>query len=140
MVLVDANILIDLFTDDPTWADWSEEALADAASSGEVIINPIIYAEVSIAFKDAAPLDDALHQLGIRCTELPYPAAFLAGKAFLKYRKGGGVKRSPFPDFYIGAHAQHEEMRLLTRDSKRYRTYFPEVMLIAPLLRPGGLG
>jgi predicted nucleic acid-binding protein len=133
MVLIDANILIDLFTNDPTWADWSEEALAEAATGGEVFINPIIYAEISIAFKDPAPLDRALEQLGIGQMELPYPAAFLAGKAFLKYRKQGVLKRSPLPDFYIGAHAQQERLKLLTRDPKRYQTYFPQVELICPV-------
>jgi predicted nucleic acid-binding protein len=132
MVLVDSNVLIDIFTDDKTWADWSEQALADAASSDEILINPIIYAEISVAFKKAEPLDNALKQIGIKSVELPYPAAFIAGKAFIKYRKKGGLKRSPLPDFYIGAHAQHAGLRLLTRDTRRYQTYFPEVELIAP--------
>lgn len=132
MVLIDANVLIDLFTDDPEWADWSEQALADAAGSGEVLINPIIYAEVCIAFTDARNLDTALRQTGITRVELPYPAGFLAGKAFLKYRKRGGSKRSPLPDFYIGAHAETTRLKLLTRDPRRYRTYFPKVKLICP--------
>lgn len=132
MVLVDANVLIDIFTNDNVWADWSEQALADAAASDEIAINPIIYSEISIAFKTAEPLDDALHQLGINLVELPYSAAFIAGKAFIQYRKKGGLKRSPLPDFYIGAHAQHEDLLLLTRDTKRYRTYFPKVTLLAP--------
>ena len=132
MILVDANILIDLFTDDPDWADWSEEALANAAASGEILINPIIYAEVSIAFTDAGILDKGLKQLGIQRADLPYPAGFLAGKAFMKYRQRGGMKQSPLPDFYIGAHAQTEGLKLLTRDPKRYRTYFPEVEIISP--------
>jgi predicted nucleic acid-binding protein len=132
VVLVDANVLIDLFTDDPDWADWSEQALANAAATGEVLINPIIYAEVSIAFTNARTLDKALEQSGITRVNLPYPAAFVAGKVFLQYRKRGGLKRSPLPDFYIGAHAAHEELKLLTRDPRRYRTYFPEVELICP--------
>jgi predicted nucleic acid-binding protein len=132
MVLVDANVLIDIFTNDASWADWSEKALAEAAADEELVINPIIYAEVSIAFKTAKPLDRALQQLGIDLFELPYPAAFIAGKAFMKYRRKGGMKRSPLPDFYIGAHAQEAGLRLLTRDPKRYRTYFPAVALIAP--------
>lgn len=132
MVLVDANILIDLFTDDQTWAEWSSQALADAAMTGEVIINPIIYAEVSIAFKRIAVLDKALAQIRIAKVDLPYPAAFIAGKAFLEYRKRGGVKRSPLPDFYIGAHAQHDRLKLLTRDPRRYQTYFPKVELVSP--------
>jgi len=132
MVLVDANILIDIFTNDKAWADWSEQALAEAASSDELAINPIIYSEVSIAFNSAEPLDNALQQLGIKLIELPYPAAFIAGKAFIRYRQKGGLKRSPLPDFFIGAHAEHEGLRLLTRDAKRYSTYFPKVILIAP--------
>ena len=132
MVLVDSNVLIDIFTDDKTWANWSEQALADAASSDEILINPIIYAEISVAFKKAEPLDNALKEIGINSVELPFPAAFIAGKAFIKYRQKGGLKRSPLPDFYIGAHAQHAGLRLLTRDRSRYQTYFPEVELIAP--------
>lgn len=132
MVLVDANVLIDLFTDDPNWADWSEHALFDSATTGEIIINPIIYAEVSIAFNDARILDQALEQTGIGRVDLPYSAGFLAGKAFLQYRKRGGMKRSPLPDFYIGAHALERGLKLLTRDPKRYRTFFPDVELICP--------
>jgi len=132
MVLVDANILIDLFTNDPDWADWSEQALADAASHGEVLINPVIYAEVSIAFKNARRLDKALEDLEIGRSVLPYAAGFLAGKAFMEYRKRGGLKRSPLPDFYIGAHALHDGLKLLTRDPTRYRTYFPAVEVISP--------
>lgn len=132
MTLVDANVLIDLFTNDPDWGDWSEQALADAADAGDLLINPIIYGEVSIAFKKAADLDDALDQMEITKTNLPYPAAFLAGKAFLKYRRRGGPKRSPLPDFFIGAHALHDTLPLLTRDPRRYRRYFPKVKLICP--------
>ncbi len=132
MFLIDANVLIDLFTDDSEWADWSENALSEAASTGELLINPIIYAEVSIAFTVGGKLDKALEQTSIMRTELPYPAAFLAGKAFMEYRRRGGLKRSPLPDFYIGAHAQHGALSLLTRDPRRYRTYFPEVKLLCP--------
>lgn len=132
MVLVDANVLIDLFTDDPEWADWSEKALAEATGAGVLLINAIIYAEVSIAFNTRGPLEAALERLGIQRSELPYDAAFSAGQAFLKYRKRGGLKRSPLPDFYIGAHALHDELLLLTRDPRRYRTYFPQVKLICP--------
>lgn len=131
-VLVDANVLIDLFTNDPEWADWSESALAEALEKGGVVINPIVYAEVSIAFSSNVPLDAALERLRVQRSDLPYEAAFLAGKAFLKYRKRGGLKRSPLPDFYIGAHAQNEAIALLTRDPSRYRTYFPQLKLICP--------
>jgi len=132
MILVDANVLIDLFTNDPGWVDWSEEALANAAGEGTLQINPIIYAEVSIAFKQATPLDRALEELRIARLDLPYPAGILAGRAFLAYRKRGGLKRSPLPDFYIGAHAVVEGLKLLTRDPNRYRTYFPNLDLICP--------
>jgi len=132
MFLIDANVLIDLFTDDPEWADWSENALTEAALTGKLFINPIIYAEVSIAFTRTGKLDKALEQTRIIRTELPYSAAFLAGKAFMQYRRRGGLKRSPLPDFYIGAHAKHDSLRLLTRDPRRYRTYFPEVELVCP--------
>jgi predicted nucleic acid-binding protein len=132
MVLVDANVLIDLFTNDPKWADWAEQALAEAAATGELHINPVIYAEVSIAFKEQAPLENALDALGIIRSNLPYPAGLLAGMAFMKYRQRGGLKRSPLPDFFIGAHALHIGGKLLTRDPRRYRTYFPELKLICP--------
>lgn len=132
MVLVDANVLIDVFTDDPDWADWSAGALVEAAAAGEVVINPIIYAEVSIAFKGMKRLDAGLEKLGIERAELPYPAGFLAGKAFLKYRQRGGMKPTPLPDFYIGAHAEYSGLKLLTRDPRRYRTYYPKVKLICP--------
>lgn len=132
MVLVDANVLIDLFTDDSEWAEWSSQVLADAAMTGEVLINPIIYAEVSIAFQRAAVLNKVLGDLEISQVDLPYPAAFLAGKAFLEYRQRGGLKRSPLPDFYIGGHALHDRLKLLTRDPKRYQTYFPKVELVSP--------
>lgn len=131
-VLIDANVLIDVFTDDPDWVDWSVQALEEVATGGQVFINPIIYAEVSIAFKSVKRLDTALDKLGIERAELPYPAAFLAGKAFLKYRQRGGKKRSPLPDFYVGAHAQQAGLTILTRDENRYRTYFPKVKLIYP--------
>ncbi len=132
MVLVDANVLIDLFTDDPEWGDWSREALLEAAGRGQIGINPIIYAEVSIAFAHHAKLDAALVELALVRCELPYAAGFLAGKAFLKYRRRQGTKHAPLPDFYIGAHAEIAEFELLTRDTTRYASYFPRVQLICP--------
>ncbi len=132
MVLVDSNVLIDLFTNDPSWADWSEKMLAEHAPSHEIAINPIIFAEVSVAFSTVVKTDHAIDSLGLLRLELPYPAGFLAGKAFLRYRRQGGEKRSPLPDFYIGAHAQVSGLTLLTRDAARYRTYFPEIALLAP--------
>jgi predicted nucleic acid-binding protein len=132
MTLIDANVLIDLFTNDAEWADWSREALLKAAENGQIGINPIIYAEVSIAFTRPSILDKALAELEIVRCELPYDAGFRAGKAFLEYRRRQGTKRSPLPDFYIEAHAEIAEFRLLTRDAARYANYFPKVKLISP--------
>lgn len=132
MTLVDANILIDLFTGDPDWADWSAEQLAVQFSLGSVGINPIIYAESSIAYRKEQSFRSALNTLNLISWDLPYAAAFLAGKAFVKYRRSGGERRSPLPDFYIGAHAMVSKLSVLTRDPQRYRTYFPDVKLICP--------
>jgi predicted nucleic acid-binding protein len=130
--LIDSNVLLDVATADPQWEDWSSKALARAANDGPLAINPIVFAEVSIGFDTIEELDDALpHETYVR-TPLPYEAAFLAGKAFLAYRRRGGRKTTPLPDFYIGAHAAISGFRLLTRDAKRYRTYFPTVPLEAP--------
>ncbi|MBB5827599.1 type II toxin-antitoxin system VapC family toxin [Micromonospora carbonacea] len=130
--LVDTNVLLDIFTDDPKWADWSGEALAAARDAGLLVINPIVYAEVSVRFARVEELDDALPATDFLREELPYPAGFLAGKAYARYRAQGGTKRSPIADFYIGAHAAVCRYRLLTRDSSRYRTYFPRLTVIAP--------
>lgn len=130
--LVDANVLLDVFTADPRWRDWSKNHLRAALEAGGVALNPIIYAEVSLAFAHAQELDAELRRLDIAKLPLPYGAAFLAARAFARYRKEGGERRSPLPDFYIGAHAQFESLRLLTRDARRYRTYFPEVVLNEP--------
>jgi predicted nucleic acid-binding protein len=134
MVLIDSNILIDLFTDDPQWGDWSFNQLVEQASRDTLGINPIIYAEISIAFDTTMKLETALAPLNLIRTELPYQAGFFAGRAFLKYKRatGQGQKRSPLPDFYIGAHAAAAKFSLMTRDTNRYRTYFPEVRLICP--------
>lgn len=131
-VLVDSNVLLDVFTEDEHWFDWSAQQLAQLADERLLIINPIVYAEVSIRFTRIEDLDDALPTAFFRRDGLPCDAAFLAGKAFLKYRRGGGQHVSPLPDFYIGAHAAIEDFALLTRDAARYRTYFPSVELIAP--------
>jgi len=130
--LVDSSILLDVFTEDPSWLAWSAEALEDAADAGALAINPIIYAEVSARFESIEELDDALPASEFAREQLPYEAGFLAAKAFVAYRKRGGERRSPLPDFYIGAHAAVSGYRLLTRDAARYRTYFPSVKLIAP--------
>jgi predicted nucleic acid-binding protein len=129
--LVDANILLDIFTRDPTWLDWSMEALTEAFDTGAVIVNPIVYAEVSVGFERIEDLDDAL-PTRLRREALPWQAAFLAGKCFREYRRRGGVRRSPLPDFYIGAHAAVSGRALLTRDSTRYRDLFPTLALISP--------
>lgn len=118
--------------EDPTWADWSDDAIAQAKTEGSVIINPIIYAEVSVGFDRVENLDDALPHTEIERVDLPYEAAFLAGKAYLTYKERGGIKSSPLPGFYIGAHAAVESYRLLTRDVQRFRTYFPTIELVCP--------
>lgn len=130
--LVDSDVLLDVLTDDPTWAGWSGTALARATDSGGVVINPIVYAEVSTGFERIEDLDDAVPASEVIREQLPWEAGYLAGKAFLAYRRRGGERRSPLPDFYIGAHAAVLRHRLLTRDAARYRTYFPSVELITP--------
>lgn len=130
--LVDSNVLIDLLTEDPNWFDWSSAALTAAADDGLLLINPLVYAEVSLRFTSIEDLDDALSPDDFVRTPLPWSAAFLAGKCFADYRSRGGTKTSPLPDFYIGAHAAVAKFRLLTRDSARYRTYYPTVELICP--------
>jgi predicted nucleic acid-binding protein len=129
--LVDANVLLDIFTQDPQWADWSEGQLAEAIDLGPAVINPIVYAEISVRFDRIEDLEDALPD-EIEREPLPWEAGFLAGKCFVEYRRGKGAKRSPLPDFYIGAHAAVTGRRLLTRDPARYRTHFPRLELIAP--------
>jgi predicted nucleic acid-binding protein len=131
-VLVDSNVLLDIATNDPHWCGWSERALAECAGHAELVINPIIYAEVSIGFTTIEALDAALPAALYRREALPWEAAFLAGKCFLAYRRRGGRRRSTLPDFFIGAHAAVTRMGLLTRDAGRYRTYFPTVKLITP--------
>lgn len=130
-VLVDSNVLLDLFTDDPVWAPWSEARLAEAFDAGQVVINPIVYAEISVAFDRIETLNFALPDRPGR-QALPREAAFLAGKCFLDYRRRGGAKRSPLPDFYIGAHAAVTGRALLTRDAGRYRGLLPSLKLITP--------
>ncbi len=132
VTLVDSNVLLDIATEDPQWSGWSEEALVDAADMGQLAINPIVYAEVSIGFPTIEELDDAIPADTFARLPLPFEAGFLAGKAFVNYRRRGGTKVTPLPDFYIGAHAAIEGYRLLTRDAARYRTYFPTVDVIAP--------
>jgi predicted nucleic acid-binding protein len=131
-VLVDSNVLLDVATRDPTWFEWSSHAIANAAEEAPLAINPLIYAEISVGFRRIEDLEQAIPSTLFRRAELPYEAAFLAGKAFLSYRRRGGARTNPLPDFYIGAHAAVAGFRLLTRDASRYRTYFPSLEVIAP--------
>lgn len=132
VTLVDSNVLLDVLTEDTRWGRWSEEALARAGDEGRLVINPIIYAEISTGFVEIEDLDDAVPAGDFEREPLPYEAGFLAGKAFLAYRGRGGQGRSPLPDFYIGAHAAVRGYRLLTRDVRRYRTSFPSLELLTP--------
>jgi predicted nucleic acid-binding protein len=131
-VLVDSNVLLDVVTADPNWSTWSARAIEAAANEGRLLINSIIYAEVSVGFLRIEDVEAAIPAVLFERAPLPYEAAFLAGKTYLRYRRQGGVRRSPLPDFYIGAHAVIGGYRLLTRDVAPYRTYFPSVTLIAP--------
>lgn len=131
-VLVDSNVLLDVLEDDQEWYGWFAEHLARCAENSVLAINPIIYSEVSIGFERVEDLEDALPTQAFERRPLPWEAAFLAGKCFLSYRRSGGIRRSPLPDFFIGAHALVDGMELLTRDAGRYRTYFPRLKLIAP--------
>lgn len=131
-VLVDSNVLLDIFTEDATWFTWSANALTDAAERSVLVVNPIIYSEISVGFKTIEELEDALPVSDFRRDPLPWEAGFLAGKAFLAYRQRGGAKRTPLPDFYIGAHAAIAGYTLLTRDPARYKTYFPKLRVLAP--------
>jgi predicted nucleic acid-binding protein len=124
--------LIDILVEDPDWSPWSDEALIEALEDGAVFVNQIVFAEVSPGFPSADACEWALEVQGIERVPVPWAAAFLAGRAFVDYRRRGGSKRSPLPDFFIGAHAAVGGLRLLTRDPSRYRTYFPTVELIAP--------
>lgn len=132
MFLADASVLLDILTEDPSWGAWSKQALRDAILIGAVAINPIIYAEISAGYRDSVTLDSYLDELNLDRLRLPYQAAFLAGHAFLRYRRRGGVRSSPLPDFFIGAHAEVADLTVLTRDVSRFRTYFPSVRLISP--------
>ena len=134
-VLVDSNVLLDIATNDPGWGEWSANALADAVEHTTLIINPIIYAEVSIGYTTIEALDAALPATLYRREPLPWEAAFLAGKSFLLYRKRGGSRTSPLPDFYIGAHAAIGHLALLTRDAARDQSYFPTIEVLAPAER-----
>jgi predicted nucleic acid-binding protein len=131
-VLVDSNVLFDILTTDARWQPWSSRALEQAAEEGRLVINPIVYAELSVGFDTIEEVDSALPPTIFDREPIPYAAAFLAAKAYAAYRRRAGNKTSPLPDFYIGAHAAVSGYRVLTRDTARYRTYFPKLTLIAP--------
>ena len=131
-VLIDANVLLDVMTEDARWLAWSAGAIENAADRHRLVINPVVYAEVSIRYSRIEELDAALPKTMFDREAIPYEAAFLAGKSFLAYRRRGGTKPSPLPDFFIGAHAAVAGYLLMTRDAARYRTYFPKLSLIAP--------
>jgi predicted nucleic acid-binding protein len=132
MNLFDTNVLLDIATADPDWLHWSESQLRSALIMGPILINPIIYAELAPAFASPADLDKWLDPAIFHRLSLPYAAGWSAAQAFLKYRRGGGTKLSPLPDFYIGAHAEVENLTLVTRDANRYRTYFPSLAIVTP--------
>ena len=134
MILVDSNVLIDVVTRDPAWLEWSRAELNAAAASDELAINDVVYAELSVRYQRIDELDDFVARSGLAIVTIPRAALFQAGKAFQRYRVAGGVRTGVLPDFFIGAHAAVTESRLITRDASRFRTYFPEVRLIAPSL------
>ena len=131
-MLVDTNVLVDVFENDPDWADWSIEQLQSQSKVHRLIINPIIYSELSLTFSSVESLNQVLDDMELRMLEIPKPALFLAGKAFVQYRRGGGTKHNVLGYFFIGAHAAVTKLPLLTRDTRRYRNYFPSIKLIAP--------
>ena len=130
--LVDSNVLIDLFDEDSDWHEWSDAMLTRAATRGALVINPIVFAEVAAGFGAIEDVEAALPEAYLRREALPWAAAFLAGRAFVQYRRRGGTMSAPLPDFYIGAHAAVAGHTLLTRDARRYRYYFPRLRILAP--------
>lgn len=132
ITLVDTNVLLDLVTNDPVWADWSIGQLEAAALKGALAINDVVYAELSVRFATIEALDDLLDRAALQIRPMPRPALFLAAKVFQRYRSAGGRRTGVLPDFFIGAHAAVSELTLLTRDVQRYRTYFPTIELVTP--------
>lgn len=130
--LLDTNVLLDILTADPRWGGWSRQQFKAACTAGPLPLNPIIYAELAAHFASAAELDHFLRPTLFKRLPLPYEAGFRASRAFLEYRRAGGARLSPLPDFYIGAHAEQAGLTLVTRDAARYRTYFPKVKLVTP--------
>jgi predicted nucleic acid-binding protein len=131
-VLVDSNVILDIFSDDPEWAGWSEMTLERYGAVNDLLINPIIYTELSIGFARIEEMEVAIEIAGFQMVEIPKAALFLAGKVFLQYRQNKGAKSSPLPDFFIGAHAAVLGVDLITRDIARYHTYFPTLNLVTP--------
>ena len=134
--LIDSNVILDVIIPDPKWLDWSASHLSQCADAGDVIINPIVYAETSVRYLNADEFDRILSRQSFIRENLPWPAAFRAGKAQLEYRRGGGAHDRTLPDFFIGAHAEVRGHRLLTRDARWYRAYFPDLEIIAPDTHP----
>lgn len=132
MLLLDTNVLVDVLTDQPVWADWSLRQLRAQSQVHELLINPIIYAELSLTFNSVESLNETIRSMELSYQELPRDALFLAGRAFVKYRREGGTKVNVLADFFIGAHAAVMNCGILTRDGRRYRSYFPSVTLIVP--------
>jgi predicted nucleic acid-binding protein len=132
MLLVDTNVLVDVVQNDPQWADWSIAQMRAQSSLHALVINPIIYAEISLSFSTLEALDDVVGTLALELREIPRPALFLAAKAYAQYRRRGGSKLQVLPDFFIGAHAAVEGWPLLTRDASRFRTYFPTLEVLSP--------
>jgi predicted nucleic acid-binding protein len=132
MTLVDSSVLLDVVTDGQAWADWSQDQLERAALNGPLVINDVIYAEVSARYAAIEAVDSMLDELNIDVAPTPRAALFLAGKAYLQYRASGGLRTGVLSDFFIGAHAVVEQLPLLTRDARRYQTYFPTIKLITP--------
>jgi hypothetical protein len=130
--LVDSNVILDILLEDPEWADWSEATLAEYGDRNTLFINLVVYTEVSVGFERIEQLEEALQIAAFEMLPIPKEALFLAGKAFMNYRQGKGIRTSPLPDFYIGAQAAVMDLPLITRDDARYRTYFPTVELITP--------
>jgi len=130
--LVDSSVLLDIFSNDPAWVEWSLDSLERAYADGTVFLNPVVYSEVSIRFSRIEELESALNECGLVWSEIPREALFLAGKVYREYRKAGGRRTSPLPDFYIGAHAAVSGLVLLTRDPERVRKNFPNLRLACP--------
>jgi len=132
MIVVDTNILLDVVNSNPAWVNWSAGQMFLLSKIDKLIINPVIYAELSISFRTVAEVEESIEHMALTLEDLPREVSFLAGKAFVQYRRSGGTKTNVLPDFFIGAHAAFRQASLLTRDVRRYRTYFPSVHLITP--------